>query len=138
MHPPMGGEFSTDFKSLNRIEISSLVQVLFNFDRFQGSPGWWLMGMVVPLGVPCTHACMLNIVNMINMDASMSVAICNFYTCICMRVHVCGDTPMSPDAPRHPPSTCPLHRAAGSPKHRNSISLELIEIFQFYLNILYL
>ena len=34
----------------------------------------------------CTHArtCMLN---MINMDASMSVAICNFYTCI--HVHAC-------------------------------------------------
>ena len=40
----------------------------------------------------CTHAhacmhtctCMLN---MLNMDASMSVAICNFYTCI--NVHVC-------------------------------------------------
>ena len=29
-----------------------------------------------------THTCMLN---MINMDASMLVAICNFYTCI----HVC-------------------------------------------------
>ena len=27
----------------------------------------------------CTHTCMLN---MINMDASMSVAICNFYTCV--------------------------------------------------------
>ena len=34
----------------------------------------------------CTHTstCMLN---MINMDASMLVAICNFYTCI--HVHVC-------------------------------------------------
>ena len=30
-----------------------------------------------------THTCMLN---MINMDASMLVAICNFYTCI----HVCA------------------------------------------------
>ena len=41
-----------------------------------------------------THArtCMLN---MLNMDASMSVAICNFYTCInvhvcmCMHAHAC-------------------------------------------------
>ena len=41
----------------------------------------------------CMHTCMLN---MINMDASMSVAICNFYTCIhvhssmCMHVHGCA------------------------------------------------
>ena len=74
------------------------------------------------------HTCMLN---MLNMDASMSAAICNFYTCInvsvcmCMHVCVCGDTP---HAPRCPPPTCPLPRAAGSPKHQNSISLELIEI----------
>ena len=66
-----------------------------------------------------THACicMLNMLNMLNMDASMSAVICNFYTCInvrvCMCVHVCvyvcGDTPMPPDAPP---------RASGSPKHQ--------------------
>ena len=33
------------------------------------------------------HTCMLHMINMINMDASMSVAICNFYTCI--QVHAC-------------------------------------------------
>ena len=92
----------------------------------------------------CTHTrtCMLN---MLNMDASMSAAICNFYTCInvcvCMCVHaracVCvwGHPTMPPDAP---PPTCPLPRAAGSPKHQNSISPELIEIIQFCLKILYL
>ena len=49
----MDGEVSTDFKSLNRIEISWLVQVLLNFDWFWESPtlggggwvdgggGWW-------------------------------------------------------------------------------------------------
>ena len=51
----------------------------------------------------CMHArtCMLN---MLNMDASMSAAICNFYTCI--NVHVCvgGTPPMPPDAPTHLPS----------------------------------
>ena len=103
----------------------------------------------------CTHAhtyarthartCMLNMLNMLNMDASMSAAICNFYTCInvcvCMYMHVracaCvgGHSPMPPDAP---PPTCPLPRAAGSPKHQNSISPELIEIIQFCLKILYL
>ena len=60
--------------------------------------------------------------------------------CACMHVHVCvGGTP--PDAPRcpwHPPPTCPLPRAAGSPKQQNSISPELIEIIQFCLKILYL
>ena len=94
----------------------------------------------------CTHAhacmhtrtCMLN---MLNMDASMSVAICNFSTCInvcvcmCVHAHVCGDTP---HAPRCPPPTCPLPRAAVSPKHQNSVSPELIEIIQFCLKILYL
>ena len=95
-----------------------------------------------------SYACMhMHVVNMINMDASMGAAVCNFYTCIhiCVRVHscacmhmdvhMCGDIPMLPDIP---PSTCPLPRAAGSPKHQNSISLRLIEIFQFSLKILYL
>ena len=74
-----------------------------------------------------THTCMLN---MLNMDASMLAAICNFYTCInvrvCMCVHACacacvwGHPPMPPDAP---PPTCPLPRATGSSKHQDSISL---------------
>ena len=40
-----------------------------------------------------TRTCMLN---MLNMDASMSAAICNFYTCInvrvcmCVHAHVCA------------------------------------------------
>ena len=54
--------------------------------------------------------------------------------CTCMCVHV-GTPPHAPDAP---PPTCPLPRAAGSPKHQNSISPELIEIIQFCLKILYL
>ena len=94
----------------------------------------------------CTHArtCMLNMLNMLNMDASMSAVICNFYTCInvrvcvCMHVHVCvcgGDTL---HAPRCPPPTCPFPRAAGSREHQNSISPELIEIIPFCLKILYI
>ena len=43
MHPPMGGGFSTKFKSSNRIELSWLVQVLLNFDWFWGPP-WGLAG----------------------------------------------------------------------------------------------
>ena len=64
------------------------------------------------------------------------------YKCACVCVCVCacmcmcvGTPPMTPDAP---PPTCPLPRAAGSPKHQNSISPELIEIIQFCLKILYL
>ena len=94
------------------------------------------------------HTCMLNMLIMLNMDASMSAAICNFYTCIhvcmCVCMHVCacacvgGHSPMPPDAPDTPPPTCPLPRAAGSPKQQNSISPELIEIIRFCLKILYL
>ena len=64
------------------------------------------------------------------------------YKCACVHVHACtcmcmhvGTPPMPPDAS---PPTCPLPRAAGSPKHQNSISPELIEIIQFCLKILYL
>ena len=59
----MGGEVSTDFKSLNRIEISWLVQVLLNFDWFWGSPlgsgGRWIV-VEVTRGCSlhmCTHMC---------------------------------------------------------------------------------
>ena len=57
--------------------------------------------------------------------------------CVCMHMHVCvGGT--SPHVPRCPQPTCPLPRAAGSPKHQNSISPELTEIIRFCLKILYL
>ena len=168
IHPPMGGEFFTDFKSSNGIEISWLVQALSNFYWFWGSTPWgggrWVHGGGGGYGCvggcpmhthmhththACTHAhtCMLNMLIMLNMDASMSAAICNFYTCIhvcmcmCMHAHVCacgGTPPMPPDAPDTPPPTCPLPRAAGSPKQQNSISPELIEIIRFCLKILYL
>ena len=63
-----------------------------------------------------TCTCMLNMINMLNMDASMTVAICNFYTCI--HVHVCMHVGTVP-CPQTPPPTCPLPRAAGSPKQQN-------------------
>ena len=140
--------------------------MLLNFYRFWGFPrgwqvgGWGGGGHGCVGGVTCTHAhtcmqththmharthartCMLN---MINMDASMLAAICNFYTCVYVRVHastcmcMCVVTPPPPRSPPDtPPPTCPLPRATGSPKHQNSISLELIEIFRFFLNVLYL
>ena len=60
------------------------------------------------------------------------------YKCAC--VHVCVCTCMcvcvgTPPCPQMPPPTCPLPKAAGSPKHQNSISPELIEIIQFCLKI---
>ena len=128
IHPLMGGEFFTDFKSSNGIEISWLVQVLSNFDRFQGSllgvadGGWgsvWVCG-----GCPmytCIHMHVKHVVNIINMDASMLAAICNFYTCIhvhgcmCMHVYMCGNTPHAPDTP-HPPAASPEPQGAQNTK----------------------
>ena len=133
MCSPMGGEFSTDFKSSNRIEISRLVQVLLNFYQFQGSPlggGRWVDGGGGGYGCVgrChmhthmhTHACTC-MLNMINMDASMSAAICNFYTCVYVHVHVCTCmymcvvTPPPPHAPRHPPTHLPLPQSRREPK----------------------
>ena len=57
----------------------------------------------------CT--CMLNMLNMLNMDASMSAAICNFYTCInvcvcmCVHVHACACVWGHPPCPQMPPPT---------------------------------
>ena len=56
--------------------------------------------------------------------------------CMRVRVHMCGGHPPTTPHP-HLPSP-PTPRAAGSPKHQNSISLELIEIIRFCLKILYL
>ena len=150
----MGEEFSTDFKSLNEIEISWSVQAYWIFTDFRGPlgvvDGW--MGVRIVMCVcgvshacthmhTCTHTCTC-MLNMINMDDSMLVAICNFYTCIhvracaCMLVHV--ETPPCLRCHQTSPPTCPLPRVTGSPKHQNSISPELIEIIRFCLKILYL
>ena len=68
-----------------------------------------------------------------------------FYTCVCVHVCACvcmcvhvGTPPHAPRYPDTPPPTCPLPRAAGSPKHQISITLELIKIIRFCLKILYL
>ena len=139
-HPPIGGEFSTDSKSSNGIEISWFVQVLLRFYWFGGAPplgvGWvggWVWGWV---GAPPTHmrarartyaharahthACMLN---MINMAASMVAAICNFLTCLssrfvrvraCTCVCTCLGTP--PHAPRCPPTHLPPLQSRREPQ----------------------
>ena len=87
----------------------------------------------------CTHTCtcMLNMINMLNMDASMLAAICNFYTCIhvracmcvhacaCMHmcVHACGDTTHASKMPQTPPTHLPppqSHREPKTPKFSKS------------------
>ena len=115
--------------------------------------GW--IGVGVGMGVwgcvPCMYACThmrtharTCMLNMLNMDASMLAAICNSIhvcvhvrVCACMCMHV-GKPPHAPRYPQTPPPTCPLPRAAGSPKHQISITLELIKIIRFCLKILYL
>ena len=94
---------------------SSIIKFLLILGVHPLRGGGWVDGVGVGMGVwgdvPCTHTCtcmhthahthmhahtcMLNMLIMLNMDASMSAAICNFYTCIhvhmcvCMRAHVC-------------------------------------------------
>ena len=164
----MGGGVFTDFKSSNRIEISRLVEVLLNFYWFWGSPlvgGEWVDRVGWREGVPhtCAHAHMCMHAHIWHHRNShefpknpMGVTICMKLSCLphmcmCVCVHACTcvcmcvwGTPNHPQ-PIHPPlnHAYPIHppptpRAAGSPKHTNSISLELIEIIQFCLKILYL
>ena len=112
------------------------------------------VGMGVWGGVPCTYACTRMharthartcMLSMLNMDASMLAAICNSIhvcVCVCVHAHACacmwGHPPCPQIPPDTPPCTCPLPRAAGSPKHQISITLELIKIIRFCLKILYL
>ena len=150
----MGGEFFTDFKSSNGIEISWLVQAVSNFYWFRRSSplgGWQIGGLGWGWVWVCggmshahthAHACTHMHVEHDKHAKHRCLHVgghLQFYTCLCMHVCVCvcacGDTP---PCPRHPQPTCPLPRAAGSSKHQNSISLELIEIFQFCLKIIYL
>ena len=74
-----------------------------------------------------THACtcMFNMLNMLNMDASMLAAICNFYTCInvrvcmCMHAHACACVwghPPCPQMPPHPPAPSPEPQGAQNTK----------------------
>ena len=125
IHPPMGGEVFTDFKSSNGIEISRLVQLLLHFDWFWGSPpggwgvggwgwGWWE-------GTPHTcahaHACMhMHVWHIREFPGipPMGAAICmklscltrvRACACVCVHVHMCrGHLLTTPQPPSiHPP-----------------------------------
>ena len=80
--------------------------------------GW--MGMGVGMGVwGVSHACMHThahtcMLNMLNMDASMSAAICNFYKCINVRVCMFGGTP--PPCPMMPPIHLPPPQSRREPE----------------------
>ena len=69
----------------------------------------------------CMHTCTC-MLNMLNMDASMVTAICNFYTCINVCVCVCACTCMCvcvgtpPHAPRCPPTHLPPPQSCREPK----------------------
>ena len=144
------GDSTTDFKSSNRIELFWLVQVLSNFYWFQGShpggvAGGWI-GVGAGMGVwevshactcthACTHACCKHDKHVcLHVSGHLQISI-HVYMCVHACVYVWGHPHMPPDAPTHlpPPQSC-----TGSPKHQNSISLELIEIIWFCLKILYL
>ena len=150
----MGGGVSTDFKSWNRIEISRLVQVLLNFEWFRGFPpaGWggrWTgVEGAHTHAHACTHAHMhTHAYDIIGNSPvfpqwgrpfAWNYHVYHTHVCMCVCVCMCtcvGGTSQPPPTPIQPP---PTPRAAGSPKHQNSISLELIEIIWFCLKILYL
>ena len=154
----MGGDFSTDFKSSNRIEISWLVQVLLNFDWFQGSPcgvGGGCIWVGVVRGCPhthahaCMHMCMYDIIGnsqgFPQWGRPLAWDYHVYHACMCMRVRACMHAHACAHVWGHPPTTLHPHwptppppRAAGSPNHQNSITLELIKIIRFCLKILYL
>ena len=66
-----------------------------------------------------TRTCMLNMLNMLNMDASMLVAICNSIhvcvcVCVCVHAHACACMWGHPPCPQIPPDT--PHSPAPSPE----------------------
>ena len=142
IHPPMGGEFFTDFKSLKRIETSWLVQVLLNFNWFWGPPGGWQLGacgwgwvwVCGGMSYACTHtnacthmhACMHMHVKYAKHGCLHAGGHLQFlYMCVCvcmcvhMHVHVCGDTPHAPRCHQTPTTHLPPPQSRREPKTPN-------------------
>ena len=134
----------------NRIILisSSVIEFLLNLGFPQGVAGGWI-GVGVGMGVwGMFHACMHMHMHACCkhdkhgcLNGGSHLQFLYMYTCLCVCVHSCtyvctwmGTPLMLPE----PPPSFPLPRAAGSPKHQNSISHELIKIFRFCLKILYL
>ena len=128
-------------ESSNRIELSRLVQGLLNFGDL-GSLQLWGVGVVggAPTHVhmhahthTCTGMCGKhdNFMQMATtIGESLGIPYDVIHTCLCMCV---GGTLSSPLTPIHP---SPHPQGGGTPRiSKNSITLELIEIFQFCLKI---
>ena len=129
----MGGEFFTDFKSLNGIEISWLVQAFSNFYWFQESTplggGRWVDGVRVGMGVwgevPCTNACTHMHMHTHThthmhvehdkhakhgcLHVSSHLQFLYMYTCVCMCVCACTCMCVHVGTPSMPPDTPPTH-----------------------------
>ena len=149
-------------ESSNRIELSRLVQDLLNFGVLGSLRLWgwgWVYGGGGGGGCPThtctctcmhthahTHVCMVNMIisckwlpplreslgipyDVICMCACMCVCAC-IHVCTCMCMCVGGTLSPPPPTSTHSPTP------GGTPGiSQNSISLELIEIFQFRLKI---
>ena len=101
--------------------------------------GWW-EGTPHPCAHTCMHARVYDIIGnsqgFPQWGRPFAWNYHLYHVCVC--VHACahvGYTHQPPPTTIHP---SPHPRAAGSPKHQNSISLELIKIIRFCLKILYL
>ena len=92
------------------------------------------------------HACVVNMIISCKwpppLGESMGIpydVICMCaHACMCMCVHMCGGHPLTnphPIYPPPPPSTHPAPPRGDPGISQNSVTLELIEIFQFCLKI---
>ena len=147
-------------ESLNRIELSRLVQDLLNFGVLGslwlwgwGGAGWMGWGVVGGAPHKCAHACVCThthacVVNMIipckwlpplDLGKSQGFPMMSYVcACTCTCVHVCAFAHVWGGLCHHPlpPSTHPPPPGWGTLRiSQNSIVLELIEIFQFCLKI---
>ena len=112
-----------------------------------GGCGCWVVRGCPPH--TCTHTCMHACTHMCTHVwhhrefpgiPPMGAAICMKLSCLpCTHVRACACMCVCAWAPpNHKPPTPTTPRGTGSPKHQNSISLELIEIIRFCSKILYL
>ena len=159
IHPLSGWWSLHRFKIFKQNWNISISSSAIEFWLIPGSPWGWgygYMGVVVVRRCPphtCTwtymHTC-THVYDIIGnsqgfpqcgLPFAIEIIMLNVYMCMCAHVcvcmHVCAHVwgyPQPPPTPIHPP---PHPRAAGSPKHQNSISLELIKIIRFCLNTLF-
>ena len=145
-----------DKESLNRVELSWLVQDLLNFGVLASLQLWggsrWVGGVWRHLGAwgcphTCAHACActhmytcIEIAMATNMEASMFIMF-NMHVCACMCACVCMCMCVCMEHPSHthpnPNPNANTHRPQGGTPgiSKNSITVELIKIIQFCLKI---